>query len=285
MRRLALLLLLAAACDDGPPAVTVRDQATQIADAACGAAFSCGCDNAFTDDYSDEDTCREGVQERIVDRALDDVGLDFDGECTDRVVEAIRSFSCETVDEAALATDLFAAADQLRECRLFHGSVGAGESCERLRGGLGDSCEQGSFCDEGTCIAVGEGRFEARCESDDECQQAFRCRLADDMQMRCLAQPVVGESCSSSGDCGAGAYCNGAGSCIAVPTAGQACSSIPSQDGRICAPGTACANGVCEAGAAQGQACGVTCAAGLTCEGGFCVAAEAAVCAYEIDAV
>lgn len=286
MRRLAFaLLLVLPACDDGTPAVTVRDQASVVAEAACAGAFACDCGNAFTADYADEAMCVEGITELLVDRALDDVGLSFNGECADRVATALSSYACETADDASVSQSLFAAADQLRECRLFYGSAGAGESCERLDGGLGDSCDIAHFCADGTCVAAGEGAFEERCESDAECQQAFRCDMAEDMQMRCLAQPVAGDPCSMSGDCGAGAYCNSAGTCIALPAAGQACSASPSQDGLICAPGSACANGVCTAGAVSGDPCGVTCAAGLACEGGFCVAADAAVCVYEVDAV
>lgn len=285
MRRFALLLLVLSACDGGSEPVTVRDQAAAVARASCAAAFACDCNNAFTQDWADEDACAQGIEDQLVDRALDDVGLSFNGGCADRVAKALGSYACETEDEVAVSDVLFGAAEQLRECRLFYGAAGAGEACERLRGGLGDSCNIDSFCSDGVCVAVGEGAFEERCESDDECQQAYRCRMADDMQLRCLAQPLAGELCSMSGDCGAGAYCNSAGSCIALPAAGQACAALPSQDGLNCAPGTACANGVCTAGAGQGQACGVTCAAGLACEGGFCVADTAAVCVYEVDAV
>jgi len=289
MRRLVLFLMFAASgCNDGEEPVSVRDQAAGVAQAACAAAFACGCNNAFTQDYADEAECTQGVEDLLVDRALDDVGLSFNGACSERVAAALGSYACETQDEAAVSEVLFAAADQLRECRLFYGSAGAGDPCERLRGGFGDDCNLENFCDDGMCVEAvpaGEGAFEARCESDGECQQAYRCQMADDMQMRCLDQPTAGEACSMSGDCGAGSYCGGAGTCVALPAAGQACSSTASQGGLICAPGSACANGVCTAGAMLGMPCGVTCAAGLTCEGGFCVAAEAAVCAYEVDAV
>lgn len=286
MRRFAFaLLLVLPGCDDDVPAVTVRDQAGVVAEAACAGAFACDCGNAFTADYADEGACVDGITELLVDRALDDVGLSFNGECADRVAAALSSYACETGDEASASATLFAAGDQLRECRLFYGTAGAGESCERLDGGLGDSCDIAHFCADGACVAAGEGAFEDRCESDADCQQAFRCDMAEDMEMRCLEQPVAGDPCSMSGDCGAGAYCNSAGTCIALPGAGQACSASQSQDGLICAPGSACANGVCNAGALSGEPCGVTCAAGLACEGGFCVAADAAVCVYEVDAV
>ena len=287
MRRFVLLALalVLSACEGESKAVTVRDQAAKVAKAACAAAFACACDNAFSDDYADEAACVQGIEDQIVERALDDVGLSFNGGCADRVAQALGRYACETEDDAALRDDLFEAAEQLRECRLFVGSAGVGQACERLRGGLGDSCNEDGFCSDGVCVEVGAGAFEERCATDDECQQAFRCRMADDMEMRCLSQPKAGEPCSMSGDCGAGAYCNSAGSCVALPAAGQSCAALPSQDGLNCAPGTACANGVCTAGAAQGEPCGVTCAAGLICEGGFCVADTAAVCVYEVDAV
>ena len=286
---LALLVLLVPACESGSDAVTVRDQAATLAEAACAGAFACGCKNPFTDDYADEAACVAGVEERLVDRALDDEGLSFNGACTDRVAAALSAYACETEDEAAVSGPLFAAAEQLRECRLFYGAAGVGEACERLDGGLGDSCGLDSFCDAGTCVAAGVAGFEERCESDGDCQQAFRCLAsAEDAEgavLRCREQPSAGDACSLSGDCGPGAYCNIASSCIALPGSGQACTTVASQGGLTCAPGNACANGVCQAGAIAGDPCGVTCAAGLTCEGGFCVTGEAAVCAYEDDAV
>ena len=286
MRRLALASLLVVACDTGSKAPSLRDQASRVAEASCGAAFACGCDNLYTDDYADETACVEGVSETLVDRALDEEGLSFNGDCVDRVEAGLQAYGCETADEAALSGPLFAASEQLRECRLFIGTSGEGQACERLDGGLGDSCDAEHFCDGGTCVAVGDGGAESRCESDGDCQLAFRCRMStEDMQLRCLAQPGVGEGCSQAGDCGPGAYCNAADTCAALPGPGQSCTSSASQDGLVCAPGSACANGVCEAGAAQGDPCGVTCAAGLTCEGGFCIVDDAAVCVYELDAV
>ncbi len=284
---LALLVLLVPGCESGSDAVTVRDQAATLAEAACAGAFACGCNNPFTDDYADEAACAEGVEARLVDRALDDEGLSFNGDCTDRVAAALSSFACETDDEAALSGPLFAAAEQLRECRLFYGVAGVGEACERLDGGLGDSCGLESFCDAGVCVAVGVGGFEESCESDGDCQQAFRClaSVEDAEDLRCRAQPLAGDACSMSMDCGAGAYCSISNTCTALPAAGQACTTVASQDGLTCAPGNACANGICQAGAIAGDPCGVTCAAGLTCEGGFCVTGTAAVCAYEDDAV
>jgi|GEM_PF-2369537 len=287
MRRFGTLLALALALPacDGSDAVTVRDHAARVAEVACAGAYACDCNNPFTADYADEAECVSGIEQLLVDRALDDVGLSFNGDCTDRVVAALEAYSCETADEASVSAALFSASEQLRECRLFYGTAAAGESCERLDGGLGDSCNLDSFCEEGVCVAAAEGALEDRCESDDECQKAYRCQMAEDMQLRCLEQPGPGDACSMSGDCGAGVFCNTAGSCVGLPVAGQACSSIASQDGLVCVPGTACANGVCTAGSALGEACGVTCDAGLTCEGGFCVADIAAVCDYEIDAV
>ena len=288
MRRLQLLALsvLIPACYNGREEVSLDEQARKIAVAACAGAFGCDCDNAFTDDYADEAECVVQVQDMLVDRASDDVGLSFNGSCVDRVVWGLSTFDCEGKDTAQVSTELFAAAEQLRECRLFIGKVGAGESCERLDGGLGDNCDATHFCDEGVCVASGGGAFEESCESDVDCQQSYRCRsAAGDTRLQCLAQPDVGEACSMSGDCGPGAYCTSADTCAVLPVAGQGCAPMPSQTGLVCAPGSACSNGVCNAGAAAGQACGVTCGAGLTCEGGFCVAIEAAVCAYELDAV
>ncbi|MGH1348642.1 MAG: hypothetical protein ACRBN8_44270 [Nannocystales bacterium] len=259
-----------------------------LAEAACAGAFACGCRNAFTDDYDDEAACVEGIEAQLVDRALDDVGLSFNGDCTDRVATALAEYACETEDEAALSGPLFAASEQLRECRLFRGTASVGDACERLDGGLGDSCGLDSFCEAGVCVAAGAGGFEDACEADADCQQAFRCLASTedpDDRLRCRAQPATSFSCSLSGDCGPGPYCSIAGSCTALPEAGQACTAIASQDGRTCAPGSACANGVCQAGAVAGDPCGVTCSAGLTCEGGFCVPGVAAVCAYELDAV
>lgn len=285
MKRLALAAVVLFACDSSK-APSIRDQAKTVAEAACAAAFACDCDNPYTDDYDDEAACVEGVGNTLVDRALDDVGLSFNAACVDRVATALQTFGCETPDEAAASGPLFAAAEQLRECRLFIGTAGAGESCERLGGGIGDSCDADHFCDAGTCAAVGEGGFESSCGSDSDCQRAYRCRTSsEDMTMRCLDQPGVGDPCSLAGDCSAGAYCSTAGTCSALPGPGQSCTVTPSQDGLVCAPGSACANGVCQAGAAQGEPCGVTCAEGLACEGGFCIVDDAAVCAYELDAV
>lgn len=291
MRHLAFALLFLAvpACEIDSDPVTVRDQAATVAQAACAGAFACGCRNPLTDDYADEATCVSGVEQRLVDRAFDDVGLSFNGDCADRVASALSAFACETEDDAAVSGPLFAAAEQLRECRLFYGLAGVGEACERLDGGLGDSCGLDSFCDAGACVAAGAGGLEDRCESDGDCQQAFRCLVsaedAGDMVLRCRAQPLAGDACSMSGDCGPGAYCNIAGSCAELPGTGQACTTVVSQDGRSCAPGNACANGLCLGGAAAGDPCGVTCASGLTCEGGLCVGGGAAVCVYEDDAV
>lgn len=288
MRHLALAVLFLAvpACESGSGAVTVRDQAAAVAQAACAGAFACGCKNPFTDVYEDEAACVEGVEARLVDRAFDEQGLSFNGDCADRVTDALSAFACETEDEAAVSGPLFAAAEQLRECRLFYGLAGVGEACERLDGGLGDSCGLDSFCDAGACVAAGAGGFEKACESDGDCQQAFRCLVsAEDTELRCRAQPLAGDACSMSGDCGPGAYCNIAGSCAQLPGTGQECTTVVSQDGRSCAPGNACANGICLAGAVAGDPCGVTCAVGLTCEGGLCVTGDAAVCEYEDDAV
>lgn len=288
MRHLAFaaLFLVFSGCESGSDTVSVRDQAGAVAQAACAGAFACGCKNPFTDDYADEGACVSGVEQRLVDRAFDDEGLSFNGDCADRVAGALSEYACESEDEAAVNGPLFAASEQLRECRLFYGLAGVGEACERLDGGLGDSCGLDSFCDAGVCVAAGEGGFEDSCESDGDCQQAFRCLVsAEDIELRCRAQPLAGDACSMSGDCGPGAYCNIAGSCAALPGTGQACTTVVSQDGRSCAPGNACANGVCLAGAAVGDPCGVTCASGLTCEGGLCVTGDAAVCVYEDDAV
>ncbi len=284
--RLLALFVLMPGCYDGQEKVSLSEQARLVAEAACAGAFACDCDNAFTDDYADEAECVTEVQEMLVDRASDDVGLSFNEGCVERVAWALGRYDCQGSDEARVSTELFAAAEQLRECRLFIGSAGDGEACERLGGGLGDSCDAGHFCNEGVCVVAGGGAFEETCESDADCQQSYRCRtVEEEMQMRCLAQPEVSEACSMSGDCAPGAYCTSADTCAALPVAGQACAPSPSQTGLVCAPGSACANAVCEAGASMGMACGVTCGAGLTCEGGFCVAIEAAVCAYELDAV
>lgn len=282
----AALFLVFSGCESGSDSLSVRDQASAVAQAACAGAFACGCKNPFTDDYADEAACVSGVEQRLVDRAFDDEGLSFNEDCSERVADALSAYACESEDEAALSGPLFAASEQLRECRLFYGTAGIGEACERLDGGLGDSCGMDSFCDAGVCVAAGAGGFEDSCESDGDCQQAFRCLVSsEDMVLRCRDQPLAGDACSMSGDCGPGAYCSIAGSCTALPGTGQACTTVVSQDGRSCAPGNACANGVCLAGAAVGDPCGVTCASGLTCEGGLCVTGDAAVCVYEDDAV
>ena len=156
----------------------------------------------------------------------------------------------------------------------------------RLDGGLGDDCDAEHYCRDGACVPVGAGALDATCEEDADCQAAFRCLLSSEtMRRECSPQPTMGEACSRSGDCGADAYCNAAGSCAAIPTAGQSCAPAASQTGLTCMPGSACANGVCEAGTGEGEACGVTCAPGLACESGFCRASDAAVCAFVVDAL
>lgn len=266
---------------------SLSERAEAIAQAVCAPAFTCACDNESTD-FADEAACVEGVATRIVDRASDDVGLTFDPQCADTVVEALAAFACEPVDLAAADPSLFGPFALLRECRLFFGTVGAGQPCARLDGGLGDDCGPDSVCDpqSDTCVAFGRSTFEQACESDLDCQGAYRCRLSSqDMRMRCLDAPGPGEACSMSGDCGADAYCSAAGSCVAIPTAGQGCAPTPSAAGYTCSPGTACANGICEAGSLEGEACGVTCGPGLGCEGGFCRPREAAVCQFVVDAL
>lgn len=267
---------------------SLAEHAQAIGEAVCRPAFSCDCDNESTDRFADEAACVEGVSALILDRASDDVGLTFNPDCVQTIVDALAAFGCEPVDLAGVDPSLFGPVAQLRECRLFTGMGAVGSSCVRLDGGLGDDCDLRSACDvqSNTCVAIGTGAFEDVCESDGDCQAAFRCRMSSqDMRMRCLEAPGPGEPCSMSMDCGADAYCNAAGSCVAIPTAGQSCASMPSVGGYTCSPGTDCANGICETGSLEGEACGITCGEGLACEGGFCRALDAVVCRYVVDAL
>ncbi len=269
--------------DSGPG---LGDQAAQVAEALCQSAFSCDCDNDSTDRYASEMECVQGVRDTIVDRAVDDVGLTYDGDCAQTVAEALGVYGCSSADDAAVDPELFRASTQLRQCRLFFGGLGPGDACQRLDGGLGDDCGPSTYCDPetNTCVAFGEGELEESCESDADCEGGLRCLMSvEDMELQCLPLPGPDEPCSLSADCGPEAYCSSAGSCVALPTAGQSCAPIAGIGGLICAPGSACANNVCEAGSAEGEACGITCGAGLGCESGFCRTVDAAVCSFAFD--
>ncbi|MEM6296850.1 MAG: hypothetical protein AAGA54_36640, partial [Myxococcota bacterium] len=270
-RRLLVVLafgLLGPSCDEetGP---SLREQAGLVAESVCRGAFACGCDNDSTDRYADEAACVTGIEDLIVERALDDVGLTFQSACVERVVAALDSYACEPEDTASIDGALFAASQQLQECRLFYGTGSAGAACSRLDGGLGDDCDAEHYCRDGACVRVGAGALDDACESDADCQASFRCLLSSEtMRRQCSPQPSAGQACSDSGDCGPDAYCNAAAACAAIPGVGQSCAPSPSQTGLTCMPGSACANGVCEAGTGEGEACGVTCASGLECESG-----------------
>lgn len=156
-------------------------------------------------------------------------------------------------------------------------------------------------CRSGSATLALDTRRAARCISDVErtrCAALPRLTPSDDCRAALAGRTPVGQACSGSVDCAAGAYCAFApgtcgGTCTAERAVGETCEAP-----RMCPPGSSCrgrcvapsilgarcagdtcrpelicaASLVCELPRQVGESCGTaTCADGLVCLDGECV--------------
>jgi hypothetical protein len=208
-------------------------------------------------------------------------GLQFDGVCAQKEIDAVGSLGCgvpEFDPDAECKTP----------CKVWHGPMGAGGTCTNINGY--DNCKQGLTCSNGVCVhpcdeadlpKVGEP-----CAPEYGCTEGAYCD-ADTAPLFpvCAALPGVGARCIESLGfaCAEDLICDTSNPdepvCAALPGLGEECPNGACAEGLLC--DTAEAPFVCANLPALGEACPLgLCAAPNMCEDGACVAPRPAVCGY-----
>jgi hypothetical protein len=148
-------------------------------------------------------------------------------------------------------------------------------TCQNLPG-AGQPCYQGSFCqrrllcsDTGTCAVPGE--LNTACDEDRPCRGTLVCNGG-----LCLRKGVVGDLCSSRGDCDepGGAICNPNTARCAAYRVGTTCGVGGDAVVTICPSSGFCNQGSCTPAAADGATCddntGPLCLSPARCVEGTC---------------
>jgi hypothetical protein len=285
---IGLGLALAGACkdddDNGP--VDENDAPSEVAARFCAAFYGCDCDS-FSMRFDSMADCETEYAESIQDQ-IDNGNaamLTYQAACPGIWLDALDELGCQTVIEAGMDASVVAAVEALVECKLFYGTVGAGQPCEIDPDVSGDECEMDLVCDEDAdlcavrpvapepgepCMPNGEG-----CANSSTCLD-----LDSDGESICETLPGAGETCLGMLDlCGAYLMCNQADkTCVSLPAIGEPCGP----PGVIqCAEGAVCGmEGECEAAPGAGEACTFFCADGLLCQENICAVPQPLVCGF-----
>lgn len=277
---LAAIVLGAGGC--GEQSIPQGEAAQSVSRAYCKALFRCDC----ASQYGSETDCADDVERRIqVGLAEGDAsGLSYDGACVADHEAAIGDLGCDTLYDALRGGD--DPDPQLSACKVFNGSAGAGESCSTLAEIAGDNCRRGLVCAQGGCsdpksVGLVEGSacdpFTDVCNGDLECLDV----KGDGMPV-CAALPRAGEPCSDTLPVCQDAACDVLeGVCVKLPGADQSC--LPPSFEPRCNTRSLCNNdtGRCRGLPVEDEPCGVggsPCAPGLACADGICATGDALVC-------
>lgn len=237
----ALRLAEGAACVDGDDACDGFCSVCRPSSAG-GAAHACLDRGALGDGCDDDDDCRAHFLCAVGACAP---AANLGAACTSDA-GCREGLSCDDTAEVCVATP------------------GAGDAC--TSGGV--QCAEGA-CVEGTCVVAAAG---SACAADSHCDDVNLVCLGASAPGVCGEAPALGASCSLSGACADGAYCN-AGSCVRLPAIGEACVYDEGTQDRVCGAGAYCdeAADECVGLLSPGQACTIDdqCESAL-CANGTC---------------
>lgn len=286
---LALLSFGASACkpidgtpddDDDQPATPIEadDAAEVLAQQICEQLFTCECPN--TTEYGSPGDCVANETAEIaaqIDAVLD-AGGTWDPECAGQMAKAMSDWECLGPTMAARETSY-----SPLTCPAIKGARGVGNDCTRSP--LGDDCQAGLICLNGTCVEqpqlpVPDGQS---CNYGDlPCESGSYCGWDPEYSIQiCQAVPKAGDACSENeylcGPAGADLVCE-LGTCTPTPGEGESC-----EEWLMCAPGFYCDGGknfTCQPRQELGEGCGgdSVCPVDSSCVASLCEADPAVVC-------
>ncbi|MBC8068969.1 MAG: hypothetical protein IAG13_11600 [Deltaproteobacteria bacterium] len=274
---LGVSLGLFACKDDG---IDTNQYADALPSTVCDAVVECNCEYPGGALY-DHCVAQLEVSAKTLAELNGVDGLQFDGECAQKEIDAIGSLGCgvPVFDPEAKCK---------APCKVWHGPMDEGGTCTSINGY--DNCKQGMTCDEGVCVhpcdeadlpKVGEP-----CAPEFGCDENAWCDAETaPLFPVCAALPGIGQPCVESLGyaCAEDLMCDtsdpGTPVCAALPGLGEECPLGACSDDLFC--DVTAAPPVCSVLPALGEACPLgLCAAPNSCEDEVCVAPRASVCGY-----
>jgi hypothetical protein len=278
--RIALLgvsLSVLACKDDG---IDANQYVETLPSTVCDAVVACNCDYPGGALY---DHCVSQLEVGASTLAeLNDVdGLQFDGACAQKEIDAIGSLGCgvpEFDPDAKCKVP----------CKVWHGPMGEGGTCTSINGY--DNCKQGMTCEDGVCVhpcaEADLPKAGEPCAPEFGCDENLWCdAVSAPLFPVCAALPGLGQPCVEEIGyaCAEDLACDttdpSAPICAALPGLGDECPLGACSDDLFC--DVTAAPPVCSVLPALGEACPLgLCAVPNSCEDEVCVAPRPAVCGY-----
>jgi hypothetical protein len=247
--------------------VPQADGPAAYADLYCDLLAACDCNFPVPADC--KSAARAQFQAEFDEAAA--AGLTYHGECLGDYLGYLDALGCATISE--LTADPNFVEFDIYGCKVFSGSAVEGEACMAYYQVFGDSCEQGLACFNDLCSAISTTPPPVKpigetCDPQSEvCEDGALCSTTDGTNFTCVALPVAGESCMTTGLCAEPAWCDYTDYLCKAPVGeGEACDL----GGASCAAELFCNDEtmVCESLKPEGASCSgdEECAEGLVCD-------------------